>query len=258
MLAHSLEVARVPFTEAEILARIQSVPHWYHQIPIAPGITTPGINDSAAVLAMLELPADCTGMRVLDLGTRDGYFAFELERRGADVLAIDYMPAESTGFRVAADLLGSRVRFAQDNLYNVSVEKYGRFDMVLFLGLLYHLRDPLWALDIVRSVCTGTMYLETQVIDDAFLLPDGKFTTLEALAPALAAAPLMQFYPRNALNNDFTNYWAPNLRCLHDMVTEANFRPEATHVYGQRALIRAVAVTDEAVDYQRRIARGVI
>jgi hypothetical protein len=75
-------------TEAEVRARIAAVPRWYHPIEVRPGIVTPGANEAGAVLRALELPADCRGMRALDLGTRDGYFAFELERRGAEVVAV--------------------------------------------------------------------------------------------------------------------------------------------------------------------------
>ncbi|MEP6811127.1 MAG: hypothetical protein ABI992_12855, partial [Chthoniobacterales bacterium] len=78
--------------------KLASVPHWYHRIEVAPGIVTPGINDTPAYFGLFQFPVDCTGLRVLDLGTRDGYFAFEFERRGAEVLAIDYFPAHRTGF----------------------------------------------------------------------------------------------------------------------------------------------------------------
>jgi hypothetical protein len=66
-----------------------------------PGITTPGINNTAQVLALLDLPDDARGLRVLDLGTR-GFFAFEMERRGAEVIAVDYIPKDQTGFAVAS------------------------------------------------------------------------------------------------------------------------------------------------------------
>src|SRR3954469_21042627 len=90
-------------TDAEIRARIDTVPHWYHQIEIRPGVVTPGINDSSETLQLLSLPDDATGTRVLDIGVRDGYFSFELERRGAEVLAIDYLEPSETGFPIAKE-----------------------------------------------------------------------------------------------------------------------------------------------------------
>src|SRR4051812_30744538 len=101
-----------------IQARIDSVPRWYHRIEVAPGVVTPGVTDSQTYLRFLDLPADCSGWRVLDLGTRDGFYAFEFERRGADVIAIDYVPKERSGFSVAAELLKSRVEYVQANLYD--------------------------------------------------------------------------------------------------------------------------------------------
>ena len=74
-------------SDEQVRERIAAVPHWYHQIEVRPGIVTPGINDSAGTLAQLDLPQDCTGLRALDIGARDGFFSFELERRGAQVVA---------------------------------------------------------------------------------------------------------------------------------------------------------------------------
>ena len=130
-------------SDAEVWNELNSVNLVYHQIPIQPGITTPGINNTAQVLALLDLPDDARGLRVLDLGTRDGFFAFEMERRGAEVIAVDYLPRDQTGFAVASRLLDFKVTFINANIYDLSAERHGTFDVVLFLGLLYHLPDPL-------------------------------------------------------------------------------------------------------------------
>jgi hypothetical protein len=86
-------------SDADVWNELNSVKY---QTPIQPGITTPGINNTAQVLALLDLPDDARGLRVLDLGTRDGFFAFEMERRGAEVIAVDYIPKDQTGFAVAS------------------------------------------------------------------------------------------------------------------------------------------------------------
>jgi tRNA (mo5U34)-methyltransferase len=103
-------------TAANISEELAGFPHWYHRIEVAPGIVTPGINDSPAALRALGLPDDLTGRRVLDIGTRDGFFAFECERRGAEVVAVDAAPLEHTGFAIAARLLGSKVRYEQRSI----------------------------------------------------------------------------------------------------------------------------------------------
>jgi tRNA (mo5U34)-methyltransferase len=195
-------------------------------------------------------------MRVLDLGARDGFYSFELERRGADVLAVDYMPAERTGFPVAAQLLGSRVVFRQANLYNLSAGEIGTFDLVLFLGLLYHLPDPVKAIRIVRSLCTWRMYLETLVIDEGMLMPDGSRAPLAQVDERLAAIPLMQFFPGAACDGDPTNYWGPNVKCVEAMLGEAEFRVERVARVPARALFQCAVVSNPEANYYLSAADG--
>lgn len=242
---------------AQIIEKINSVKHWYHRIEIIPGLITPGINDTQTFLKLLDLPNDCSGLKVLDLGTRDGFFAFELEKRGAEVLAIDYYSDEQTGFKVVAELLGSKVKFIQDNIYNVSVNKYGIFDIVLCLGLIYHLPDPLRALNIIRSVCKNELYLETQVLDNAILMPDGNFVSLKSISEQLEQLSIMQFYPSNSLNSDFSNFWAPNMKCMENMLIETNFSVLGKKLYGQRGLFKCKVTFDECLNYQMKIATGI-
>jgi len=227
---------------------VDSVEHWYHQIEVAPGLVTPGVHESRAALQTLELPDDLTGRRVLDIGTRDGFFAFECERRGADVTAIDYATPEATGFLIARELLGSRVEFVKENVYDLTVERYGQFDLILFLGVLYHVRDPMRALDAIWEVARGRLIVETQVIDDALLTPDGEFRRLADLHPDLQRTPLMQFYPGASLNADETSVWAPNKECLRGMLVEAGFSVTGYTQVGQRG----VAFADWSEDPDRR------
>ena len=177
-------------------------------------------------------------MRVLDIGARDGFFSFELERRGAKVLAIDYFGPTITGFAIASKLLGSRVRYEVLNVYDLSPATHGKFDIVLFLGVLYHLRNPLLALDRIRNVCQDRLWLESQVIDNAFLnMSTGEMLALDTIAPLMKETPIMQFYPRDELNKDGSNWWAPNLACLTAMLETCNFVVQRKDVSGVRAII---------------------
>jgi tRNA (mo5U34)-methyltransferase len=243
----------------EVARRVAKHPHWYHQIEVAPGIVTPGINDSAQVLGVLGLPEDCSGMRALDIGARDGFFSFELERRGAEVLALDYIAPEETGFLIARELLGSKVEYQVGNVYDLTPERFGQFDIVLFLGVLYHLRNPLLAIDRVRSVCRGSLWLESQVIDEALLDPaTGALESFGEVAPRVAGRPMMQFYPRDSLNSDFTNWWAPNLACLVAMLEEANFTVERQLLNGSRGIVVCNASDDTVLEYYRSIESSVV
>jgi tRNA (mo5U34)-methyltransferase len=155
--------------------------HWYHAIDLGNGIRTPGMVDPSSVVPYCGLPADLTGKRVLDVGTCDGFWAFEMEKRGAaEVVALDLdsladydvprpkrprIVEDGTGsleqvglqqvgdaFRLAQEILGSRVRREVLNVYELSPEKVGMFDVVFCGYLLVHLRDPQTALENLLSV----------------------------------------------------------------------------------------------------------
>jgi tRNA (mo5U34)-methyltransferase len=151
-------------------------------------VVTPGLFDLRPIVDRLPWP-DVRGRRCLDVGTSDGFLAFELERRGAaEVVAVDlpqhdgwdweahigelgpeYLRAVSgpemgTGFRVAASCLESSVRLEPMSVYEISPERLGTFDVVVCGSLLLHLRDPLRALAAIRSVCAG-QFLSTNQVD---------------------------------------------------------------------------------------------
>lgn len=244
-------------TATDLTCAIAAVPFWYHRIEVAPGVVTPGINQSSAALEALQLPADMRGLRVLDIGTRDGFFAFECERRGATVVAVDSAPIEQTGFAVAARLLGSHVQYQQRTIWDLSRAVDGEFDIVLCLGLLYHLRDPLAALDLVRSLCRGTLYLETAVLHPASSKVFNDIGKWSAAVADFDTIPLMQFLPGRVANNDPTNFWLPNAACLKAMLEESNFTVEHVTVHGARAVAVARPVLDAALDRVNVVASSI-
>jgi tRNA (mo5U34)-methyltransferase len=229
----------------EALRLIGSVPAWYHRIAVRPGIVTPGTTDAASVLDRLHLPTDCSGLRAIDIGARDGFFSFELERRGAEVVAVDYMPRQGTGFDVAARLLGSSVEYRQENFYRLRSAELGKFDLVLCLGILYHLPDFLGALRIARDLCRGRLYLETLALEQP------------VRADGVADVPILQYFPMRERANDRTNFWAPNLRCVVDMLEDSEFRILRSEQQGDRVLVVAAVVDDPDRRYYWNIATGV-
>ncbi len=162
-------------------------PLWYHTIDVAPGVPTPGVFDLRPVVERLPWP-DVRGKRCLDVGTYDGFLAFELERRGAaEVVATDIsdhaewdhevrLGGQSTelleeiagekgaGFEIARELLGSSVVKEEINAYDLSPQRLGEFDVVVCGSLLLHLRDPLRALAAIRSVCGG-LFMSIEQVD---------------------------------------------------------------------------------------------
>lgn len=168
--------------------RVDDLPLWYHTIDLGNGVFTPGWFDLRPIVDTMPWP-DVTGKRCLDVGTWDGYLAFELERRGAsEVVATDIEdhaswdwpailrrrgtshleslagPERGRGFAIAKEALGSSVQRELVSVYDLTPERLGSFDVVVCGSLLLHLRDPMGALEAIASVCGG-QFLSAEQID---------------------------------------------------------------------------------------------
>ena len=197
---------------------------WYHTIELPGGRLTPGLYDMQKALRHVGLPASLEGQRCLDIGTADGFWAFEMEKRGArEVVAfdldswehLDWPPSEgssaergnrpiSPGFALARDALGSRVEWAGGSIYDLSPEREGEFDFVFIGSMLLHLRDPVRALAAVHSVTRSTLQVNEAIA-----------AGLTALGPRYPAARLVgQAVP---------TWWVANPAGLRRMLEAAGF-----------------------------------
>ena len=154
-------------TSDELKQQVAAI-RWFHRIDLGEGMVTPGLDDTAAKLRRVRLPEDLRGRSVLDIGAWDGFFSFEAERRGASrVLAVDSFCwsgegwGSKAGFQLARSVLRSKVEDAEMEVLDLAPEKIGTFDVVLFFGVLYHMRHPLLALERVASVTGSHLILET-------------------------------------------------------------------------------------------------
>lgn len=138
---------------------------WHSPIDFGNGVVTKGRwtqRRFARRLRLMQIPEDLTNMRVLDIGAWDGFFSFECERRGAEVLSIDiWDKSEFERFLFAREKLNSKVQYMRLDVHELDPRKVGTFDMVFCAGVLYHLRFPLMALERIRSVTKGFLILET-------------------------------------------------------------------------------------------------
>ena len=229
-------------TDEGKLGRIKSR-RWYHSIEIEPGLVTPGarsLEEMRLLLEYLKFPARLDGLRVLDIGAWDGFFSFEAERRGAArVVAYDLTPEDYFGFATAKELLGSKVEYVQGSVYDLKREIVGAFDVVLFIGVLYHLRYPLLALDRIRDVCDGYMVLETHYLDNCVILEDGKRTTLERIDARLRRIPLYRFYATNELNGDYGNWFSLNRCAIEKGLQTSGFEPVLLSEWHDRIAFKA-------------------
>jgi tRNA (mo5U34)-methyltransferase len=147
---------------------------WYHSLELAPGVVTEGMFDLRPQVPRYGLPERMDGMRALDVGTWDGFWAFEMERRGAEVVALDldderdldWPPRRrprafpegrrGDGFRLAKEVLGSKVERINLSIYSATPEELGAFDLVFCGSVLLHLRDQVLALERIAGLCRGT------------------------------------------------------------------------------------------------------
>jgi len=193
--------------------RVNSLP-WYHQIDLGDGILSPGMIK----LEMLHAQADAyfqmplAGRTVLDVGCWDGFNSFEARRRGAArVLATDHFAWSDKcwGRREAFDLAHARVapeiEVMDIDIPDMTPDRIGIFDVVLFCGVLYHLRNPLQSLETVAKLVGSALIIETHL--DAHRLK----------------RPAMVFYPGAELGNDPTNWWGPNIACVTAMLKDVGF-----------------------------------
>jgi tRNA (mo5U34)-methyltransferase len=228
-----LEVPPAPAASAaDPRACIAQVRRWYHCIEVAPGVVTPGWFDLRPIVDEMPWP-DVRGRRCLDVGTADGFLAFELERRGAaEVVAVDigshddwdweahvgprgpeYLqavagPAASAGFGVAHRLLSSSVEFRSLSVHDLSPETVGTFDVVVCGSLLLHLRDPLGALAAIASVCRGHLLCTNQVDPIRSILS--------------RRSPLVRLDGTSGI----TQWWIPNAAGHRQMLEAAGFAVE--------------------------------
>jgi tRNA (mo5U34)-methyltransferase len=217
-----------PFAYVEDWHRRFSQTGWWHSFELPDTTRIEGVHSLDAQksrIARFPIPADLSGMRVLDIGPWDGWFTFEMERRGAEVVAIDRW--DNPRFREMHAALGSRADYRRMNVYELSPAKLGQFDVVLFLGVLYHLKHPLLALERVCSVTKSFAAVESFALTERFL-------------PGMQVEqyPLLRFFERDGFGGQFDNWFAATPQCLLGMCRTAGFaRAELIEVHDYGAAV---------------------
>ena len=165
-----------------------------------------------------------------------------MQRRGATVVSVDYRDVNELSFGIACEFYGYKNKAEVDAVYNITPDKYGQFDIVLFLGILYHLRNPLLALDRVRALLEtgGSIFIETHANH-----------TNES-------SPTSSYYPRDAHLGNYTNFFGPNSACIEAWLTDAEFgNYSASEPLKNRICATATAVEDATIARVRDLEWGV-
>jgi tRNA (mo5U34)-methyltransferase len=213
--------------------RISALGPWFHNlvldgIPTAPDHFLGDYPAQKFQRFAAALPADLTGKTVLDIGCNAGFYAFEMKRRGADqVVAIDSDPRYLAQAALAAEVLGLEIELRELDVYRVA-ELRARFDLVIFMGVLYHLRHPLLALDLLYD----------HVVADRLLFQSMLRGTAE-IAPVAADYPFSEtaiferpghpamYFVEQRYAGDWTNWWIPNRAAIEAMLRSSGFAIEA-------------------------------
>ena len=224
------------WTKARIESEVAALAPWFHQMEVGGVWTAPDhfLGDYPAVKwrhTAPALPEDLRGKTVLDIGCNAGFFSQAMKRRGADrVLGIDWDERYLAQARLAADIAGLEIEFRRLSVYDVG-SLGERFDIVFFLGVFYHLRHPLLALDLIhahvardllvfQTLQRGSVNVEAVAAD----YPFGETAVFDA-----PGFPRMHFIEKSYAH-DPTNWWVPNRAAVEAMLRSAGFaivsRPE--------------------------------
>ena len=216
-----------PVTATELLERAKGR-DWYHSMEIAPGHEVRGVFDTRPYVERHGFPDRMDGLRVLDVGTWDGFWAFEFERRGAEVVALDLdderdldwpprrrptswpQTARGEGFHLVRELRGSAVERVVCNVYEATPERLGTFDLVFCGNVLIHLRDQLLALERIAGLC------------------DGLFVSVEEYSRAMDLLP----FPASRYRADreaAVVFWQPSRKTWRAMMWTAGFDRVTEH-----------------------------
>ena len=207
----------------EHIARIQSQVDallrkgCYHTLELNDGSVIPGLIPVAALrhrIGSYPIPADLSGKRVLDMGAASGWNAFEMERRGAAVVAVDCVEYEE--LPMARDAMGSAVDYRLLDIEEITPSSVGMFDYVIFFGVLYHLRHPLLGLEKICAITRDTAFVESFVSE--------------------GDACTMEFYETTELGGQIDNWFGPTANCLAALCRSAGFaRVKLEYVNDRRA-----------------------
>jgi tRNA (mo5U34)-methyltransferase len=226
-----------PYAYVRDWDKLRSTKGWWHSFELPGGRRIDGAVELAALklrLAQFPIPEDLRGKRVLDIGAWDGWYSFEMERRGAEVMAIDCW--DNPRFREVHEILQSRVDYRQLDIYELTPTRIGRFDIVLFMGVLYHLKHPLLALERVCALATEMAAVESFVLREEHL-PGG----------GVGQRTMLEFYETDEFGGQTDNWIGPTLPCLLAFCRTAGFaRTELRSVLEHGASVACYRRWEEA------------
>jgi len=217
----------------EIRKRVDELGPWFHNILLGDVQTAPDhfLGDYPTAKwrnFQHAIPRDLTGLSVLDVGCNGGFYSIEMKRRGAKrVLGIDHDEQYLEQARYAAQIVGLDIAFERMSVYETPRLRE-RFDLVLFMGVFYHLRHPLLALDLLRQHVANDWFVFQSMLRGSKSVPnlEGNYPFWETALFDRPGFPKMHFV-ENEYSDDPTNWWIPNRACAEAVLRSAGFKIES-------------------------------
>jgi tRNA (mo5U34)-methyltransferase len=217
------------WTTAKIQERVHELGDWFHNLDLRGVKTAPGhfLGDYPCIKWRSfshAIPADLRGKTVLDIGCNGGFYSLEMCRRGAKrVVAIDFDQTYLAQARFAAEVCEADIEFHELSVYDVA-QLSERFDIVLFLGVFYHLRHPLLALDLIHEHVARDLVIFQSMLrgSETVLQTASNYPFQEKKIFEEAAYPKM-FFVEESYANDQTNWWIPNRAGAEAMLRSSGF-----------------------------------
>lgn len=233
-------------TEADDFIKRQ--PFWYHRIYLGNGIYTMPATFPDQVWALIKpaFPADLQGASMLDVGCNAGFFSILAKLRGAGrilgIESVDFFHAQAEYIR---DIWQMDIEYRLMDAHDIRLIDE-TFDLVMFAGILYHLKNPLQVLEDIGRRCHDAIVVETEVIpEDPRNVVIARVGGRGQAKLAPTTKGIMKFYERNELNDDDSNWWAPDTECLLGMLRVAGFKYFSRPIYHMPGRILLIATKRE-------------
>lgn len=219
-----------PPDRESLVALVNSFPYWYQRIYLGRGVyTLPTLQLHNVVWQAIEalLLDGFKGASVLDVGTNAGYFCIQAKLRGAgQVVGVDFDDRYLRQAEACRAIWKLDIAYRQADIDRLQLHTLGRrFDVVIFTGILYHLKNPLGVLEEVAGLCNDAIVVETEVVSpkhqNVLHVRQGPFGRT-VVTPC--SSGFMKFIEKDELNGDGSNWWVPDEACVFGMLRTAGFK----------------------------------